>query len=241
MGVRCGPEARLSPAAAAKAPMDVANLTIEAAWTRAGWVAALPLLAWAAARGDWSRFRESEPANAFLGGVFALAVLWSMRGDVGGDFSFHLLGSAGLALAAGLPRALIGGALVVAITTLVRGAPLANAALVWLTLVALPAAVARGFLAIVERALPPNFFVYVFAGGFFGAALSFAAAGLTGAAVAVLGAGRAAEIVFGERAPFLIYLAFGEATLTGMVLTILVVYRPGWVATFDDARYLRNR
>jgi uncharacterized membrane protein len=32
------------------------------------------------------------------------------------------------------------------------------------------------------------------------------------------------------------YLAFGEATATGMVLTLAVVYRPQWIATFDDDR-----
>ena len=31
------------------------------------------------------------------------------------------------------------------------------------------------------------------------------------------------------------------ATASGMVMTLLVVYRPRWVATFDDARYLRNK
>jgi len=221
--------------------MDVADLPLPATWTIAGWTVALPLLAWAALRGDWSRYRESAPTNAYLGAVFALCVLWSMRGQVGGDFAFHLLGSAGLALAAGLPRALVGGALVVAVTTLVRGAPLANAALVWLTMVALPAATARGFLALTESLFPPNFFIYVFAGCFLGGALSLAAGGLAGAATSVLGAARPAEIVFGERALFLVYLAFGEATLTGMILTLLVVYRPDWVATFDDRRYLVGR
>ncbi|UCE30050.1 MAG: energy-coupling factor ABC transporter permease [Burkholderiales bacterium] len=29
--------------------------------------------------------------------------------------------------------------------------------------------------------------------------------------------------------------------LTGMLVTVFVVYRPQWVATFDDARYLRRR
>jgi uncharacterized membrane protein len=221
--------------------MDVADLPLPSAWTIAGWIVALPLLALALVRGDWSRYRESTPTHAFLGAVFALVVLWSMRGSVGGDFAFHLLGSAGLALAAGLPRALVGGALVVAATTLIRGAPIGNAALVWLTMIALPAVVARAFLAFTERVLPPNFFIYVFAGCFLGAALAFAAGGLAGAAITVIGAGRSADLVFGERVPFLIYLAFGEATLTGMILTLLVVYRPEWVATFDDRRYLSGR
>jgi uncharacterized membrane protein len=29
--------------------------------------------------------------------------------------------------------------------------------------------------------------------------------------------------------------------LTGMLLTLAVVYRPQWVATFDDRRYLHRR
>jgi uncharacterized membrane protein len=40
--------------------------------------------------------------------------------------------------------------------------------------------------------------------------------------------------------PLLINLAFGEATVTGMVITLLVVYRPTWVATYEEARYLRG-
>ena len=221
--------------------MDVADLPLPFAWTLAGWIVAAPLVAWMTVRGDWSRWRESGPTNAFLGAVFALVVLWSVRGSIGPDFAFHLLGSAGLALAAGLPRALVGGALVVAVTTLIRDAPPANAALVWLTMVALPAAIARLFLAMTERVFPPNFFVYVFAGCFLGSALALAAAGMAGAAITVFGAGTPSELAFGERAPFLIYLAFGEGTLTGMILTLLVVYRPEWVATFDDRRYLAGR
>lgn len=41
--------------------------------------------------------------------------------------------------------------------------------------------------------------------------------------------------------PYWLLLAFAEATLTGMVVTIFVVYRPDWVGTFDDARYLYRR
>ena len=39
----------------------------------------------------------------------------------------------------------------------------------------------------------------------------------------------------------LAYLALGEATLTGIALTLAVVYRPQWVATFDDAWYPDGR
>jgi uncharacterized membrane protein len=36
-------------------------------------------------------------------------------------------------------------------------------------------------------------------------------------------------------------MGWSEAVLTGMLATLLVVYKPEWVATFDDARYIRNK
>lgn len=221
--------------------MDVADLSVSTVWAIAGWALALPLLAWAAWRGDWSRYRENEPVHAFLGALAAMIALWSVRGSVGSTFAFHLLGSAILALAAGAPRALAGGAVAVALVTALRGAPPQNAAWVWLTMVALPVGVVGLLLRGLERFLPPHFFVYVFAGAFGGGALSFGAAGLAGAAYSVWAAGLPADLVFGEYAPYLAYLAFAEGTLTGMIVTLAVVYHPDWVATFDDDRYLRDR
>jgi uncharacterized membrane protein len=129
----------------------------------------------------------------------------------------------------------------VAATTLLRDAPWANAALVWLTLVALPAMVVTLVLKATHRWLPPNFFVYVFGAAFAGSAVALAAGGLAGATLALAAGGRPAEAGVGDIAPVLLSLAFGEGTLTGMLVTLAVVYRPQWVATFDDRRYLGRR
>lgn len=223
------------------ARMDVADLPVSVAWVLAGWTLALPLAAWGAWRGEWTRYRENEPVHAFLGALAGMTLLWQVRGSVGGTFAFHLLGSAILALAAGVPRALAGGAVVVALVTALRGAPPQHAAWVWLTLVAVPVGVTGALLRALVAWLPPNIFVYVFAGAFGGGALSLAAAGLAGAAYTMAAAGVPAATVFGDHAPYLVYLAFAEGTLTGMIVTLAVVYRPAWVATFDDARYLRDR
>lgn len=233
---------RLGAAVEARsATMDVADLAVPDAWTWAGWCLALPLAAWAAWRGNWSRYRESEPVHAFLGALAGMVALWSLRGSVSGTFAFHLLGSAILVLAAGPARALAGGAVVVALVTAVRGAPPQNAAWVWLTMVAVPAGVVKLLLAGAERFLPPNFFVYVFVVAFGGGALALGAAGLAGAAYLVAAAGVPADTVLGDYLPVLVVLAFSEGTLTGMLVTLAVVYQPAWVATFDDARYLRGR
>ena len=44
-----------------------------------------------------------------------------------------------------------------------------------------------------------------------------------------------------EYLPFLILLGFSEAWLSGMLMTLFVIYRPGWVVTFDDSIYLANK
>ena len=41
--------------------------------------------------------------------------------------------------------------------------------------------------------------------------------------------------------PYFLMLGFGEAWLSGIVITLLVVYKPGWVASFDDRRFLMNK
>ena len=183
----------------------------------------------------------SEPVHVWYGAIFGVVVLWSIQVTVGEGFTFHLLGVSAFTLLVGVPLALTGTAIAVTLNLAVHDGHWANAALVWLTLAALPVGATRLVLRLVERVLPTNFFVYVFAAAFFGGALSLAAAGLAGAVLLTVVAGRPAEVVFGEYVPYLLYLAFGEATLTGMVVTLAVAYRPQWVTTFDDARYLDDR
>jgi uncharacterized membrane protein len=217
------------------------SVVLPAAWTIAGWSIALPVLLWAVRRAPWSRFASSEQVHVWYGTIFALIVLWSIRATVGIGFTFHLLGVAALTLIAGPALAFVGTAVAIAISIIVRGGLWMNGGVAFVAIAIAPVATTWLVLRLAERWLPPNFFVYVFVVTFFGAALSLGAAGLTGAVVLAFGALQPADLVFGEYVPYLVYLAFGEATLTGMVLTLMVVYRPHWVATFDDARYLNDR
>jgi uncharacterized membrane protein len=221
--------------------LDLTAVAFPIGWIVTGWAVALPIAALAMRRAPWSRFGESEQVHVWYGAIFCVSVLWNMQATVGEGFRFHLLGIAALTLLAGPALALVGGAVVVGLQIAVRGGLWGNAGLAFVTMVALPAATAWLVLRVAERRLPPNLFVYVFAAAFFGAGLSLGVAGIAGAVALTLGGGRAAELVFGEYVPYLIYLAFGEATVSGMVLTLAVVYRPRWVATFDDARYITGR
>ncbi len=221
--------------------MDLLALSLPAGWTLAGWLVAVPVAAGAVWAAPWSRFGESELVHVWYGGIFFLVVLWSIQATVGAGFTFHLLGVTVVTLSMGPALALVGSALAVALLVLVRAGMWVNGGVAFLTMAALPVAVTWLVLRFAERRLPPNFFIYIFVGAFFGSALAYGAAGLAGAWVLALGAGVPRELVFGEYVPFLLYLAFGEATLTGMLATLGVAYRPRWVTTFDDARYLKGR
>ncbi|MFO1413035.1 MAG: energy-coupling factor ABC transporter permease [Burkholderiales bacterium] len=221
--------------------MDVALAPLAPAWVVATSIATLVLLGWAAWAAPWRRLMaSSEAASVWCGSIFALTVLWSVRAVVQDAMVIHLLGTAGFALAAGAPLALIGGAVVALASALVHGTPLAHAPAVFLTSVALPAAVALSVLRASQRLLPPNFFVYTIVACFLGGALGCGLAGLASAVQIALTGAVDPEVVFGDYVPYLLYLAFGEGTLTGMMLTLAVVYRPQWVATFDDAFYLHR-
>jgi uncharacterized membrane protein len=221
--------------------VDLTAVSFPFGWLIAGWVAALPIVALAMHRAPWTRFAESEPVHVWYGTIFCLTMLWNVQATVGEGFRFHLLGVGAFTLLAGPALALVGGAVVMILQIVVRGGLWANVGLAFVTMVAVPVATAWLVLRVAERRLPPNFFIYVFVVAFFGAGLSLAVAGIAGAVAMTWGAGRPAELVFGEYVPYLIYLAFGEATVSGMLLTLAVVYRPRWVATFDDARYITGR
>ena len=218
--------------------MDPSGVALNPAAFIVSCAGAILLLAVAVRVAPWGRLATNDLAHVFLGSTFAVVLLWSIRASIDAGFVFHLLGTAGLALVVGPALALIGGAIVVAATMFLAGTPLAAAPLVFLLDVALPVTVMALVLRIAEARLPRNLFVYLFVAAFFGSALAMAAASL--AALGSLAAvGRIERSpAYEEFAPYIVYLAFGEATLTGMLVTLGVIYRPRWIATYDVDRYL---
>lgn len=198
----------------------------------AGSLLALATIALAALRADWPRLLRRDTVHVHLATVLGLVVLWSIRADFNG-VAVHFLGMGALCLSAGAALALVGGAVVVAVTTLLHGEPLASAGLVYLALVAVPVAVQWGVLVLVRRALPRNPFVWFFGVAFLGGTLSFFAGALAAGLL-----GNAASLAGSEYALLALMLGIAEGTMTGMALTLAVVYRPAWVATFDDKQDL---
>ncbi|MDP2111821.1 MAG: energy-coupling factor ABC transporter permease [Thiobacillus sp.] len=206
-------------------------------WLGLAWLAWLWLMS-----GDWRRLAEPSRLNLFLAATVAVLALWQIRTGIKPGLSFHFYGVAALTLMFGFWRATFAGALIL----------LANAAFgrgSWnalgfdvLLVAALPAAVSWGLFRLLERRLPNHFFIYVLGNGFFGAALSVAAIGLATTALMALAGAYSLEYLLSYYTPYAtLLIGWAEAFTTGMAITMMAVYRPAWLETFDDARYIRNK
>lgn len=199
------------------------------------------LLLLAAKRAPWARLREGAQSHVFLGSCVGLLIVWTLKAGVDPGLSFHLLGATLLTLMFDWPLALIGVALVSLGTTLNHGEGWLAYALNVLVEGGVPVLVTTGLLRASQSWLPHHVFVYIFVNGFFGAALAVLASSLV--AAALLAASQAytpAHLQSGYLA-FVPLLMFSEAWLTGMLVALLVCYRPDWICTFDDARYLHGK
>jgi uncharacterized membrane protein len=207
-----------------------------------GWLG-LAVLAWRwLMSGDWRRLMEPARLNLFLGATVAVLALWQIRTGIKPGLALHLYGMAALTLMFGFWRASFAGVLIL----------LANAAFgrgSWnalgidaLLVAALPAAVSWGVFRLLDRRLPNHFFVYVLGNGFFGAALSVAAIGLATTALMAIAGAYPLDYLLKHYTPYAaLLISWAEAFSTGMVITVMAVYRPTWLETFDDARYIQNK
>jgi uncharacterized membrane protein len=211
------------------------------AWMFVVHALAAVLALWVLRTAPWRRLTEPAISSAFPAAVVILTALWSIRPPPLGGIEIHFLGATVLTLMFGPPLALFALSLVLLGTTALGGLEPAAWSLHLLVLGVLPVGASQLVLQAAERWLPRNIFVYLFIPAFLGAALTLAVTGTVSLGLIGTLADAARADMAWQSLPFCLLLAFGEATLSGMVLTLMVVYRPDWVGTFDDSRYLRKQ
>ena len=211
------------------------------AWGWAAWAVWIPLFALALWRAPWGRLKDSEQLNVWLGMIVVLTVVWSMKAGVKPGLSMHLLGATLFTLCFGRYLAFIGLSLVMAAITLNSAAGIFVYALNALLIAQVPVLVSHAVFRFVERNLPKHLFVFIFANGFFGAALTVIVVGLVSTLFMAFSGVYAIDYLTGEYLPYFLLLGFAEAGLSGMLITLFVVYRPHWVVEFDNSLYLDKK
>jgi uncharacterized membrane protein len=218
--------------------MNISEDLLPSVWYWIAHVLMAGVAVWIVRTAPWRRLKDNAQSHVWLGTCVSLMVLWNIHAAVLHGLDFHFLGATAFTLMFGPQLAILGLSVVVATRVATGQLPPEAFSVNVLLLAVLPVTLSHGILRIVERTLPRNFFIYIFMTAFFGAALTMAASG--SAAIGLIAAFGAPALAFmaEQFLPYCLLLAFAEATLTGMVITLLVVYRPRWVGTFEDARYL---
>ena len=189
----------------------------------------------------WPKLLDKEASNIYFGTVAMVSVLWILRAGVEPGFNYHLLGVTALCLMFDWQFAVLAVSLIVMITTWQGPAGWQVFAVNVLVMGAVPIMVTRLLLAASQRLLPHNFFIYIFLNAFLAGAFSMLACGLAAAAMLALAGGHISGSSAGDYLQVIPLLMFGEAFLNGMAMTLLIAYKPRWVATFHDQWYLDGK
>ena len=206
------------------------------------WSAALVyiiLLVVAGLTAPWEKILDKEGSNIFFGAVVFIAVVWLLRAGIEPGHNYHLLGATALCLMFGWQFALFAVSLVLLITTWQGPAGWEAFAINALIMGAIPVLFTRIMLYAAQRWLPHNFFIYVFINAFLTGALSMLLCGY--AASEVLALTETDGMPGNSYLQVIPLLMFGEAFLNGMIMILLVAYKPRWVATFHDHWYLDGK
>jgi len=221
--------------------MNLPSNLLPQPWYWASLAVVVALLAPAALTAPWKRLNDPSLLHAWLGTIVCLLLLWTLRTGIYPGLGFHLLGATACTLMFGWRLALIGMSLVA------LGAVLSGLIEAWslpiniLLMGATPVGLTVLASYAAKRWLPSHFFTYIFANAFFGAAFAMFGTGLVASVLLALSGVYPFDFLRSDYLPWFVLLSWAEAFTTGGAITLLVVYRPKWVATFDDARYVAGK
>ena len=204
------------------------------------WLLSLGVIVWCLCLRPWRPLLEDTALqHRWMAATLAIMLMWQLRAQAVDWLTLHLVFTVLMTLVFKMPLALISNVMInVAMVAIGRNDWSLMGANVLVTGI-VPATVTGFVWRIVDRRLPDNLMVFLFACGFFGTALATLGGGLSAVALIIV-AGTDPEAVYlaQEYALFLPLLMPSEAFITGMLLSILLVYHPSWVATFNDHRYI---
>lgn len=183
----------------------------------------------------WRDVGDQWPA--LLIATLALLVLWHIRATVVNGLSLHLLGAMLCTLVFGPRLAVLPLSIALLMAMATSGAALLTLGLNSVLLVLWPILLSLAMTSLVRR-LPSNVFVFIFVGGFFGGAAVVVLTGWLLTLVLWLTQLMPWGPLLEDYGLYWLLVGFSEAWFTGMLLTIMVVYRPDSVRMFDAVRYI---
>ncbi len=205
-------------------------------------VVAAAVIAIAALTAPWRAWLEDRERQwVWLSSLALLVAIWSMKAGITPGLSVRFLLVTALTLMHGWQLAVVGAVLVLGVLDFTGQASWGSFGANLICMAIVPALVTAWFHQLVHARLPHNYFIYFFVTVFLGAAIAYNLAGLVRILLLATSGSLEAAHAGPEYFAVLPLMSFGEAFVNGMVMAMVVVYRPRWVMSFDDRLYLARR
>ncbi len=198
-------------------------------------------LVWALLKAPWHMLKQLENLNSLLGFSVLLLLLWSMKAGIHPGMTFHLIGATLFTLMFGWQFAILSMSLVLVAITAYSGIDWWSIPLNGMVMIVLPVQITRAALNIALKKLPHHFFIYSLFNGFLCGAITMAAVVMSSILLLLYFGGYTWPFITHKFLPFLPLMMFAEAFFSGMLITGMILFRPEWVMTFDDKRYLHGK
>lgn len=221
--------------------MEVSGILFEFGWLVAIGVVYLLALIWALRSAYWKRLVDAQQLNAFLGACVALMLVWSLRAEVAEGFNWHLLGMVSVTLMFGWSLAVIGGSLSLLAVCLAGLSDWSGFLPSAVLQIIVPASLTQLMLMLARRYLPKHFFIYVFINAFLTGGLSAIAVAYATVGLVWLTGSYNLQSLEQTYLLFLPLMFFPEAFVNGLMMSVLVAYRPEWVGSFRDEEYIDGK
>ncbi|NIR25585.1 MAG: hypothetical protein GWN77_01130 [Gammaproteobacteria bacterium] len=196
---------------------------------------------WAIYTAPWYKIRNRENLHVFLGTTVALLVIWSLKAGIKPGMSFHLLGATLLMLMFGWQFALFSLSLVLVGQAVYGNIEWFSFSFNALVMAVIPVLFSFAVFRLSVLFLPRHFFIYTLFNGFFCAGLSMGVTMLLVALLLACCTHYSFEMIRHNYLIFSPMMIFAEGFFTGMLATSMVLFRPEWIGSFDDHRYLDGK
>ncbi len=179
--------------------------------------------------------------HVYFGAMVILLLVWGMKAGISPGLGFHHLGATLFTLMFGWPLAIMGLFVIMVVSVMQQPSEFIALGVNASLSIAVPVFTSYAILKLSQKFLVDNFFIYIFVVAFFGAGLAVAASRLTSIALLSLVSAYPDSKLIAESLLLTPLFMFPEMFVTGMLITVFVVFKPDWVSTFDDERYINGK
>jgi uncharacterized membrane protein len=197
------------------------------------------ILFFAAKKVEFRQLLNNKPGqHVYFGAMVTLLLLWGLKAGISPGLGFHHLGATLFTLMFGWPLAIFGLAIILIASVLLQHNELIGLGVNGCLSIVIPVFTSYAVLKLTQKTLPDNFFIYIFVIAFFGAGTAVAVSRFSSIILLSLVNAYPDARLVEESLLYTPLFMFPEMFVTGMLISIFVVYKPDWVITFDDERYI---